>query len=248
MGGSHHRHRLRRDWHQAPGRVCMMLCVRMLCWLGNVHVWDHHCWRGTTHTHRVWGCRHHGKYRHAHVLDGVGRSGSNGSGRRQLLMGQLQKVGRHCRAAHLHGRRAGHGRYSWLFLLLQGRWGRHPVQNGLYGRRVGILSFLKARETIPSVTRNQHNTAHITEHRIICAQSCALFASRRLDARTFRPMPVRFDRRDLFRPLRSLFSTVSVMTVRWSSSIIDFFRFLDSRALMRFCSRRSLRLLFCWML
>jgi len=157
MGGSHHRRRLRRDWHQAPGRVCMcmLLCVRMLCWLGNVHVWDHHCWRGTTYTHRVWGCRHHGKYRHAHVLDGVGRSGSNGSGRRQLLMGQLQKVGRHCRAAHLHGRRAGHGRYSWLFLLLQGRWGRHPVQNGLYGRRVGILpsnaSQIRPKGLVPPV-------------------------------------------------------------------------------------------------
>lgn len=58
------------------------------------------------------------------------------------------------------------------------------------------------------------------------------------------PISDRLDLRDWFRPFRSLFSAVSVMTVRWSSSIMDFFRFLDSRALMRFCSRRSLRLLF----
>jgi len=64
----------------------------------------------------------------------------------------------------------------------------------------------------------------------------------------FSPISVRFDRRDRFRPFSSLFSDVNPMTVRCSSSIMDFFRFLDSRALMRFCSRRSFRLLFCRLL
>ena len=44
------------------------------------------------------------------------------------------------------------------------------------------------------------------------------------------------------RSFNSLFSRLSVITVRWSSSIIFFFRFRDSRAEMRFCSRRSRRL------
>lgn len=63
-----------------------------------------------------------------------------------------------------------------------------------------------------------------------------------LGLHTLAPMSMRLRLSVSFLSLRSLFSLLSVMTVRCSSSIMVFLRLRDSRALMRFCSRRSLRL------